>query len=85
MYLEIILLILSVLTLASAALIFIGPSMADRLLGLSLMSSKLIMMIIIYALIKNKSFYVDIALIFSLLGFIGTIFIGNFILKKGKI
>lgn len=85
MFLEIILLILSILTFASGALVFTGPSMADRLLGLNLMTSKLTMMFVVYALMKKQSFYVDIALIVGLLGFIGVIFIGNFILKKGKI
>lgn len=85
MFLDFVLFFLAFLLLASGALVFIGPSMSDRLLGLNLMSSKLIMMIVVYGMKVQKSYFLDIALVFSLLGFIGIVFIGNFILKKGRI
>jgi multicomponent Na+:H+ antiporter subunit F len=85
MFLDVIMLLLTLAALASASLIITGPSMSDRLLGLNLFSSKIIMMIVLYSLIADRSYYLDIALVFSLLGFIGIIFIGNFILRKGKI
>jgi multicomponent Na+:H+ antiporter subunit F len=85
MFLDIVMLLLTLAALASASLIITGPSMSDRLLGLNLFSSKIIMMIVLYSLIADRSYYLDIALVFSLLGFIGIIFIGNFILRKGKI
>jgi multicomponent Na+:H+ antiporter subunit F len=85
MFLDVIMLLLTLAALASASLIITGPTMSDRLLGLNLFSSKIIMMIVLYSLIADRSYYLDIALVFSLLGFIGIIFIGNFILRKGKI
>jgi len=81
----VVLLVLALLSLASASIMLTGPTMSDRLLGFNLLASKLTMLVIVYALKQQIPFYLDIALVFSLVGFIGVIFIGNFILKKGRI
>ncbi len=77
--------LVGLMTLISAALIIVGPKMCDRLLGLNLMASKITLLIIMYAMLSGQTFYLDIGLVFSTLGFIGIIFIGNFIKNRGKI
>lgn len=59
--------------------VIIGPSVWDRLLGMSLISNKIIIIIIIYASINNTMFLLDFAIIYALSGFIGTIFIALFL------
>lgn len=76
--------ILVVLTVISAIRILIGPSLWDRLLGLNLVTSKLIMLIILIALIKQQSFILDLALSYALLSFMGIIFISLYIQRKGR-
>lgn len=85
MFVKIILSILAFLALISVVIILTGPTIWDRLLGLSLFSSKVIMMIVLLAYSLQKSYYLDIALVYALLGFISVIFISNFIRKRGKI
>ncbi len=85
MFLEVIIVIISFLALASVFRAILGPTIWDRLLGFSLLSSKIVIIIILYALLHEKSFYLDIVIAFALLGFLGVVFISEFIQKRGKL
>ena len=61
-----------------------GPSVWDRLLGMCLVTTKLTVIIILFASIYNTAYLLDFALIYTLFGFIGVIFISSFILKRTK-
>ncbi len=84
MFLQIVIFILIITTLLSGLRLLLGPSLWDRLLGLSLVSSKIIIIIILYALITESSFYLDIALVIAILGFVGTTSLSSFLKKGGK-
>ncbi|MCL2856078.1 MAG: monovalent cation/H+ antiporter complex subunit F [Defluviitaleaceae bacterium] len=64
-----------------------GPSIWDRLLGLNLIAAKIIMIIIVFASITDITFLLDLAILYGLFGFIGTIFIALFLSrhKLGKV
>ncbi|MCL1996936.1 MAG: monovalent cation/H+ antiporter complex subunit F [Defluviitaleaceae bacterium] len=64
-----------------------GPSIWDRLLGMNLIVAKTIMLIAVFASITGMTFLLDFAIIYTLFGFIGTIFIAMFLSKHrlGKI
>ena len=61
-----------------------GPSIWDRLLGMNLISTKIIMIIIVFASINNTAYLLDFAIIYTLFGFIGVIFTALFFLEKSK-
>ena len=61
-----------------------GPSIWDRLLGLNLVSTKIIVVIIIFASSFKRSYLLDFAIAYVLLGFIGTIFTTRFLLGRIK-
>ena len=63
-------------------LIIRGPSVWDRLLGKSLMSTKIIILIILLASINESAFLLDFAIIYALSGFIAVIFIALFLSKR---
>ena len=77
--------ILAAATLLTAVRILIGPTLWDRLLGFNLMSSKMIMIIVMCAIIFEKNFLLDIALTYALIGFVSTLFIARFVRDRGKI
>jgi len=56
-----------------------GPSIWDRLLALNLISTKIIVIIIVFASLGGAAFLLDFAIIYALSGFIGTIFIALFL------
>ncbi len=62
--------------------VIVGPSLWDRLLGLSLVCSKIIIIIILYSLVVGQSYYLDISLVIAMLGFVGTTSISTFLRKK---
>ena len=61
-----------------------GPSIWDRLLGLSLISTKILIIIILFASYRNTAYLLDIAIVCALLGFIGIVFTAIFMLGRFK-
>jgi len=65
--------------------IFLGPTIWDRLLGLNLLSPKIIMLIVLYSLMTDRTYLLDVAIVFALLSFVSIIFIARFVQGKGNI
>ena len=61
-----------------------GPSVWDRLLAMNLVSGKIILLIVIFASLRETSYLLDYAIIYVLSGFVGTIFITLFWSNKQK-
>jgi len=61
-----------------------GPSIWDRLHGLNLVSAKLSLIIVLYASYKNTAYFLDLAIVFALLCFIGVIFAALFFADRQK-
>ncbi len=76
--------ILIIFSFLSALRVMIGPTLWDRLLGLNLVTSKLIIIIILMASLREETFLLDMALVYALLSFIGIIFISIYIQRKGR-
>lgn len=77
--------ILIALTSLSLIRVIIGPTIWDRLLGLNLITSKIIMFLVVLAFVLDKTYILDFAIIYALLGFIGIMFIAINVQRKGKI
>lgn len=65
--------------------IILGPTVWDRILGLNLFSAIIIILILLTALIDELNYLVDVAIVYSLLGYVSIIFISRFVERKGKI
>ena len=85
MFLEIILILLSVLAISTTWIIVRGPSSWDRLQGLAVLSSKSIMLIVLLSVFLEQSFLADLAILFSLLGFISLILIARYISERRRL
>lgn len=84
-FLEVSLLIIALYIVIVLIRVILGPSIWDRLLGLNAISAKIIIAIVMLSLILDQSYLLDVALVYSVLGFIGTVFIARFIEKKGDL
>lgn len=80
-----VLIALALLSLALFVRVARGITIWDRLMGLNMISAKILMAIVILALITQKSYYLDIAIAYAVLGFIGTILIARFVKKRGSL
>ena len=59
-----------------------GPTIWDRLLGLNLIASKVIVIIIVVSSMYELPFLLDFAIIYTLSGFVGIIFLALFFSKS---
>ena len=82
---EVVLAIVAALSVFGLVRVLIGPTVWDRMLGFALFSSKVIVMAVLIGIIIDRSFMVDVALIYGVLGFIGTIMLSRFIERRGDI
>jgi len=64
-----------------------GPSIWDRLMGLNLVATKTVMALILFASMQEIPFLLDLAILFALFGFMGTLFLCVFLSKHrlGKV
>ncbi len=79
---KIILYVLIPLILLSVIRVFMGPTIWDRLLSLNAISNKLVIAIVVLASAKYSRMFIDVAIIYALLSFIGIVFMADF-MKKG--
>ena len=77
--------ILTLLSLGGLVRVLEGPTVWDRLMGFALFSSKVIIIVILLGFLIDKSYMIDVALVYGVLGFIGTIMIARFIERRGNI
>jgi multicomponent Na+:H+ antiporter subunit F len=59
-----------------------GPSSSDRIISLDLVASVVMGFILLYSVLVNKGIYFDIAIVISLISFIGTISISIYLRHK---
>ncbi|MDR0482868.1 MAG: hypothetical protein LBH13_06925 [Cellulomonadaceae bacterium] len=85
MFLSIVTVVLLLASLGSAVLVLWGASRWTRLLGYVLVASKVNMVIIVLATATGYTFYLDIAVVYILLSFIGTLVLANYMANKGGV
>jgi multicomponent Na+:H+ antiporter subunit F len=76
-----------VLTLTSFVALFRaykGPTAADRIISINVISTKVVTIIVLIALITTQGSYVNVALIYAMIGFLATIGVAKY-LMKGKL
>ncbi len=67
------LIVLSVLILCCVLRAILGPRVADRLLAVNMITTLVIIAVCILSLYLQESYLADVALLFSLLGCLGTV------------
>jgi len=71
----------AVLVIMALALIraFVGPGVYDRILAVNMFGTKTVLFIALYGFLTGRPEFLDIALIYALLNFIGVIAVLNFV------
>ena len=78
---EIISIMLLVAIFFSILRFLIGPSVSDRVIAFDIMGIMGTSLLVILSLYYQRSLYLDIALVFGLIGFLGTTIFGRYIEK----
>ena len=76
--------IILLITVGSSFLVVAGHDKWERLIGFSLVSAKINMAIVLFSLITERSFYLDIALVLIILSYIGVKVIADFMIEKKR-
>ncbi|QAY62627.1 hypothetical protein ET495_04445 [Xylanimonas allomyrinae] len=75
------LLLASVLT---GVVVLRGSDPWSRLLGYCLVAGKVNMLVVILALVTGHSFYLDIALVYTLLSYVGVLVLSDYMAGRGS-
>jgi len=70
--------------LATVVRVILGPTLADRILGLDTLTTLGIGLIAVFAVRSGFYLYVDIAVALALLGFISTVAFARYLLSRGS-
>ncbi len=83
--LETTLVILGISVLILVAFLIKGPTVWDRLITLNLMTLKLAMLIIVFSVLTKSNIMLDIAMTYSIIGFLSVSMLSRFILRGGRL
>lgn len=62
----------------------IGPTAADRIVAINVIATKVGTIIVLIALVTHQYAYVNVALIYAMIGFVATIGVAKY-LQKGRL
>lgn len=74
--------VLSITSLLSVYRVIMGPTIQDRLVGLSLITTKTTVVLVLLAVLWDRKIFLDVALVYAILGYVGIIAITKY-LRKG--
>lgn len=77
-------LILSLLSLASIYRAFQGPTPADRIIAINLMTTLVIAIILLLSFYFGEESFVDVAILYAMIGFLMTVAVVKY-LRKGSL
>lgn len=75
---------LIVISLLSIARAYSGPTVLDRVVAMNIITTNVVMIILIFAYLDSSYYYIDVAFVFVLGAFIGTLCILK-LLREGHI
>lgn len=86
---SVVLAVLGVLLFLCLLRAILGPRIADRVVGINMIGTIIIMMIVILSLMLGEGYLVDIAIIYAMLSFLAVvvlakIYIGVYLARKAK-
>ena len=80
-FLEIMIITLLIASIVFSFTIIKARNKWKRLVSYSLVSAKITMIIVLYALLVEATFFLDVAIVYSLLNYIGIIVLANYLLE----
>ena len=75
---------LIIISLLSIVRAYMGPSVLDRMVAMNMITTNVVIIILIFAYLDNSPYYIDVAFVFVLGTFLGTLCILK-LLREGHI
>ncbi len=61
---------------------YVGPTVADRVISINVISTKAIVIMVLVSIIFHKEYFLDIAIVYALIAFLATIAVAKY-LQRG--
>jgi len=81
----VVLIVIGVFAVADIYKMIVGPTIFDRLLYFNILSAKIVMAMVVFALMTNQGYMLDIAITYTLLSFVSTVLIARFVRTRGML
>ncbi len=62
--------------------IIIGPTVADRMIGFSMVSAQILALLVVLSVQADRAIYLDVALVYDIFGFVGLLAITRYFSGK---
>jgi multicomponent Na+:H+ antiporter subunit F len=66
-------------TLATGYRVIRGPTTPDRVVALDVIATNVVAIALLYSMLTGSGFYVDVAVVLAIIGFISTIAVARFV------
>ncbi|GAB2469662.1 monovalent cation/H+ antiporter complex subunit F [Xylanimonas ulmi] len=84
MFLTVVSFVLVAASVLTGVIVLRGSDPWNRLLGYCLVAGKVNMLVIVLALVTGQSFYLDIALVYTLLSYVGVLVLADYMAGRGS-
>lgn len=68
--------------LISMVRVVIGPTLVDRMIGLNVVAAQVLALLVLIAVDEGFTFYLDVALVYDIFGFIGLLAITRYFSRR---
>ena len=72
------------ISIVSMYRLVLGPTPEDRMLGLNQVSSQILIILLLVAVKFERPIYLDVALVYAILGFIGILAVAKYVARRGN-
>lgn len=76
--------IFTIATVLSMVRVIVGPTVADRMVALVVASSQVLALLVLIAVKEGLTFYLDVALVYDIFGFIGVLAITRYVASRKR-
>ncbi len=73
-----------IMTFFSLYKAYVGPKAADRVVAINVISTKIATLIALLSVITEQEAFIDVSLIYAMMGFIATVSVSKYI-ERGKL
>ncbi len=81
---NIVIIVLGLTIILTLYRVIFGPTPWDRLIAVNLISSKVVNIMVATALLFRQYIYMDVALVYALIGFVSIIAVSRFLEREGR-
>ena len=69
----------ALLTLVAGYRVIVGPTTPDRVVGLDVIGTNVVAVGLVYAMVSQRGFFLDVSLVLAIIGFISTVTVARYV------